>query len=276
MKGTNRSIQLILGKLLAISIYWFLQYINPERPFIGPTFQFLVSLFTFSNVLDNWVILRLKRARDRSFTKRKYLVALGVVTLWAFGAPLIAVTQMYIHAPRPEDQAATFLIYLLPAILVLGGYGWIALSKYFKDPFLFLGRYCAMIQIMLLPLVLSTTIVVSGRSLTLFELTLTNPSDSLWIYLYMFSSIVLIVVYLTPVGRTLWGARFSAALAVTNVLVCVPLSGQIENLWDTVIPHAFRIALILMLTGLIPQFYWPAIASNRAQQESVEDNINEL
>ncbi len=265
-----------MGKLLAISLYWFLQYMYPERSFIGPSFQFLVSLFTFSNVLDNWIILRLKRARDQSFTKRQYLVTLWIVTLWAFGAPLLAVTQMYIHAPSPEDQAGTFLIYLLPAILVLGGYGWIALSKYFKDPFLFLERYCAMIQVMLLPLILTTTISVSGRSITLFELAFIKPSDSLWIYLYMIGTIILIAVYLTPIGSSLWGARFSAVLAVVNVLFCVPLSLQIENLWNTVIPNVFRIALILMLTGLIPQFYWTMIASNRTQRGSVEDKMNEL
>jgi hypothetical protein len=206
-------------------------------------------------MLDVWAYLKWKSEKNPSFSGLRYYLTLGTSILAVFGLFLLGASQMYFRI-FPQGRVLLFTIYFAWLLLLIVGFGWMDVWERFRDPYQFLARYCAIIQTTFLVLILSSTITYAGRSITLYEFTLHHPSDSSWIHFFILTSLVLCVIYLTPIGRNRWITGLSGISALANIVLISAITVQFHDRWDTYGLAIWFLTLFLILGGVFPQLYW--------------------
>ncbi len=102
----------------------------------------------------------------------------------------------------------------LPWVLGLGWMKWIEKAS---NKFLFLRNYLIITQLVLSFLYLFEMGSYFPPQVSLFHIVIKSPARYWYYFLYMITSILLILQYTTPYGRTKTGARIGAVIAGFNL-----------------------------------------------------------
>jgi len=194
--------------------------------------------------------------KNPRFKGPRYYLVLAASVLGVFGLFLLGASQMYFRISSLQGRLLIFAVFLGWLLVLIVGFGWMEVWERFKDPYKFLARYCAAIQTLFLMLILNSTITDGGRSIALYELALHSPSNSYWIYCYIFASSILYVIYLTPIGRNRRLAKISGILAPSNVILISAIMLHFNDRWDTFGWAILILVLFLSCVGTFPQMYW--------------------
>ena len=179
---------------------------------------------------------------------------LGLVILAVVGVFMLGAVRMYLRESSLQGKVAIITVYLVIFMIPTVGLGWTEIWKKYKDPYQFLAKYCAGIQAALLIMILSTSTVVSERSVTLLKLVLNYPAYYLDVILYIFIAFVLFGIYLTNVGIDNRIKKFSGILVLSNLIMCSFIMLHYE---EDVMGVAFIMSsFFLSMIGMIPQLYW--------------------
>ncbi len=230
------------------------QYTFPKLRINDPSIWFFVWMFTLWLVWMVWVYFRWRSATYPDFSGWRYSVMLGLAILGVIGVFMLGAVRMYLRESSLQGKVTIITIYLVILMIPTVGLGWTEVWKKFKDPYKFLAKYCAVIQAALLIMILSTSTVVSERSVTLFKLMLNYPAKYLDVILYIFIAFMLFGIYLTNIGINNRIMKFSGILALSNLIMCSAIMLHYEE--DVMGVALIMSSFFLSMIGMIPQLYW--------------------
>jgi hypothetical protein len=245
-------------KIAFFSSYWIMQYIFPEQPFIGSSVQFIVTLYTFVTVMDNWAYFSRLHNEKGMFQDLNYYLVQGIVSMWLILLPITAVNRMQEVALLNGEEINYFIVLIAPALFQFVGYGWIVLGSVVKDKTTFLGKYCLGLNIILLILFHLTSVIINGGEISFLKLMLLNPTLNIGITSYTFFMLIIITLYLIPFGRTSLGSKLILILSLISLFITFPLFYKFGNEWIVNEPWYFRMVYISMMVNMIPQIFWYA------------------
>jgi len=222
-------------------------------------------------MLDVWTYLRLKSEKSSTFHGPAYYLTLALSILGVFGLFLLGSSQMYLRISSLQGRILVSAVFPGWLLALIVGFGWMEVWERFKDPYQFLARYCAVIQTLFLMLTLNSIIAYGGRLVALYELVLFSPSDSIWIHLYITTSAILCLVYLTPIGRNRWVKRLSGIVPPLNIALLFANGIHFDNKWTPYGLGTMILSVMLSLLGLFPQLYW---ALNPRSKDSTKSDLD--
>jgi hypothetical protein len=246
----------IFAKVVVLSILAFIQFAFPSASLNDAAVWFFVWWLDIWCMLDVWTYLKWKSEKNPSFTGLRYYLTLGTSILGVFGLFLLGASQMYLRISSIQGRILVFSVFLGWLLLLISSFGWMEVWERYRDPYLFLAEYCAAIQIIFLTLVLNSTVVDRGKFVALYELAVSFSSDSPLIYYCLLTSVVLIVVYLTPIGRNLMVRRLTAVIPPVNVVLIFAIGIHFDTKWTEYGLGTMVLSVFLGLSGVFPQLYW--------------------
>lgn len=251
---TEREIQKsILIRISVLFILSVIQHTFPKQPINDPSIWFFVWMFTLWCLWRVWLYFRWRSAVYLNFQGWKYSATLGLAVLGVIGVFMLGAIPMYLRL-SDQGKIGMLSVYLSIFLLPVIGFGWTEIWERYKDPYQFLAKYCLGVQAIILTIILSTTIVGTVGSSTLFELILEHRSDFTIVKIYILISFLLFCIYMTPLGNNLWFRRLSALLALANFLLCFQIMIEFEE--DIIGVGLILTSFFLSASGLFPQLYW--------------------
>ena len=256
-----------------VFILSIIQYAFPKLQINDPSIWFFVWMFTLWLVWMVWVYFRWRSAADPDFSGLRYSAMLGLAILGVIGVFMLGAVRMYLRESSLQGKVAIITVYLVILMIPVVGLGWTEVWEKFKDPYQFLAKYCACIQAALLIMILSTSTVVSERSVTLFKLVLSYPAKYLDVSLYIFIALMLFGIYLSNVGIDSRIMKFSGILALSNLIICSSIMLHYD---EDVMGLAFILSsFFLSMIGMFPQLYW-AFDSRKKSRVPFDSKFNHI
>ena len=253
MKQERRIFQGIFFQVLLALLISCVAYIYPESRFYHPGSWIFAYIFTYATVYDVYTILKHRRLSDNNliYQGRLYWVIFGVPVLWSIGIHLLGINHFLL---LKYDPLIIFSIHIGVIGIPLFSSWW--LIRRLKNPFPYFAIFLSAIQLSLLGLVLATTIEAFGTNIALLELALKYPLDYMRINLYTFIGLILIFIYITKIGRTIWGATLSLIIGFLEIILQWSIAIEYGYKIDTFGRWLFLPSLFLGVLALIPQSYW--------------------
>lgn len=254
LKPLRRPLLGMTIQILLIIYVCILAYVYPESIYYQRGFWIIAYLLTYSNIYDTRMILNYKRRTDphSKFHGRLYGVALGIAFLWSAVIHILGIYDALIQKNKLVSIITVHLgIIMLPIFL----YTW-SLMRRLKNPYPVFAVFLSSLQLILLALISATTIVVSGRSITLIELAVRYPSKYIVVNLHLIVGAILIGLYLSRVGRTRYGAISSLILAVIEFILRWAIFIGDDFEFDTIGVWRFLHSIALGILVLLPQIFW--------------------
>lgn len=150
----------------------------------------------------------------------------------------------------------------LPLILM---FGWIVWIKESANKFRFLQSYIIKTQLLVSTLFLFQMGSYFPPQVSLFHLVIKTPIQYWYYFLYTLTSIITIILFFIPYGRTINGARIVTILCILNV----PLSwlgaggilfrSEIEYSSDVLATTVFLFKIYMSLCCLLPVWAWSVV-----------------
>lgn len=251
MKDESQILLRIFFKVVLINLICFVAYVYPESVFFHLGNWLLAFLFIISIVFDTWKFYNLRKVDPNSrFHGSLYWFTLGTSVIGAIGVFILGLNNIFIYNRDYVGVFSAILgIFLVSAMFI--GPKWFVMRT--KDPYKWLRIILPSIQLVLLMLVSATTIVESGRNITLLELAFMKPLEYLESIIYLLIVVILIGCYLTQIAQTRWGAILSFVLSIITVIlqILVFLDYPVNDSYLLLLPSIF-----LGIFSLVPNVYW--------------------
>lgn len=199
-----------------------------------------------------------------SRTYQRFIGVYHRITLYAYALWVITIytiqnIQFMRDGSKWWELTALLTCFGIP---ILVGFGWISWMKRVKNAFKFLQRYLIGIQSGLLIWYLFSR--VFGEDVTLIEFIMRAPYRYWYVFVYIFSSLALIILYLSKFGRTRSGARISGVFSVITLIfmfgVELFVTGDYVGWWGNVAFMIIRFLTSFMM--ILPQGAWAYIFGN--------------
>ncbi len=129
-----------------------------------------------------------------------------------------------------------------------------------KDPFLALSRFLVAATLVSVLINLNLPTAQSEGIMRLIEVLPQYKPNFISIYLYLFFSAVLVILYSTKAGRTKWGARSTGILVFANILLFFYYWAYVLNIPINEPPQLIAgyaiFSVFFIVSSAIPQSYW--------------------
>ena len=233
-------------KALGISIYFILVFFFPNSVLHSLQLSFIIYLYGIWIFITDIRPYLSRKLKSESSSKGIINLLRFMVLIWIFG-----ISALY------RVLLSRYGIDFIFAIFIFGfGFGfpiwlsfiWISWIQKTKNAFRFFQKYLTITQVLQSLLVITFSWSYFTDAPMVYQIALQSPSRYWYFYVYLLFSVVLILIYLTKIGRSLWIARFSEVLWLLNL----PLSlGVIFILPDNV---NFNVSFSLVIFVFISIF----------------------